>query len=330
MAQSIGLIGATLLAYFTGRVALLAWGFTVPYLVLWAWAAVIVRRAGYLPRRSRTVARLRSEVTHEFWRRLRPLLWVPIALQGCIATERVVSSLLGEEIVAATDYARFVIDSGQALIAVPLGLASLASFSRMPTREAERPLRQLVATTLIFVVPISVILSMEARPLVDAVYRRGHFSAAAAENCSIILSSLAWGFWALVTGYVLVKVLNAQGRNHSVAITVISSSVCTAIIHLSLYNMLGAFVIGAATSAGALVTLMFAAQMLSLLKCIMGLLLKLAPGVAAMWIVGTLCTLGGLPGLILSALLMALTWLGYLLMVPSLRLIVFRRTRATR
>jgi putative peptidoglycan lipid II flippase len=171
---------------------------------------------------------------------------------------------------------------------------------------------------------------MEARPLVDAVYRRGHFSAAAAENCSIILSSLAWGFWALVTGYVLVKVLNAQGRNHSVAITVISSSVCTAIIHLSLYNMLGAFVIGAATSAGALVTLMFAAQMLSLLKCIMGLLLKLAPGVAAMWIVGTLCTLGGLPGLILSALLMALTWLGYLLMVPSLRLIVFRRTRATR
>src|SRR6266540_4046496 len=88
--QSIGLIGATGAAYVSGQVALLAWGFTLSYVVLCGWAMFWVRRRGYLDDGPASAAEPAPQLAYrvaiaEFWRRLRPLLLVPLVLQGSIA-----------------------------------------------------------------------------------------------------------------------------------------------------------------------------------------------------------------------------------------------------
>src|SRR6266508_3495597 len=207
----IGLIGATGAAYVSGQVALLAWGFTLSYVVLCGWAMFWVRRRGYLDDGPASAAEPAPQLAYrvaiaEFWRRLRPLLLVPLVLQGSIAVERVVGSLLGVEVVAATEYSRFVVDSCMALLAAPLGLAGLASFAKMEAGEVADGLRRLIPPVLLVTTP------------------------------SVMLAGFALGIWASVLGYTLVKVLNARGANSRVAVVNMLSFSAAIGLNLLLYR----------------------------------------------------------------------------------------------
>src|SRR6266508_3657887 len=173
-------IAATGAAYVSGQVALLAWGFTLSYVVLCGWAMFWVRRRGYLDDGPASAAEPAPQLAYrvaiaEFWRRLRPLLLVPLVLQGSIAVERVVGSLLGVEVVAATEYSRFVVDSCMALLAAPLGLAGLASFAKMEAGEVADGLRRLIPPVLLVTIPLAMILCIDSRGITNLLYARGRF-----------------------------------------------------------------------------------------------------------------------------------------------------------
>ncbi|HEX6501471.1 MAG TPA: lipid II flippase MurJ [Micromonosporaceae bacterium] len=322
--QSIGLIAATVAAYLTGDVALLAWGFTGPFVVLWCWGAYWVRRRGYLapdvdqPRPVFDRAAYRP-VAAMFWQRLRPLLLVPVILQGSIAVERVVGSLLGVEVVAATEYTRFVVDSLMALVAAPLGLAGLASFAKMDAHEVGGGLRRMVPPVLMFTIPLALVLSINSTGIVTVLYARGQFDARAVAISSVMLLGFALGIWAQVLGYTFVKVLNARGANRMVAAVMMVSFGVPMLMNLSLYRYWGAFTIGASASFGGLVMFVASARALGVLRFSLRLLASLAPAALAAGAVGYLLSGPGLPRLAASAAATLTVWVVAVAAVPGLR-----------
>ncbi|MEO3748132.1 lipid II flippase MurJ [Plantactinospora sp. B5E13] len=328
--QSLGLIGATVAAYLTGHVSLLAWGFTVPYLLLLAWGAYWIRRRGYLrppgpgepteaaaePAVPRDAYRI---ALGEFWRRLRPLLLVPVILQGAIAVERAVGSLLGVEVVAATEYARFVVDSCMALLAAPLGLAGLASFARMAPEDVAGGLRRLLPPVLFVTVPLSLVLSLNSTGIVTVLYARGVFDQRAVEVSATLLLGFALGIWAQVIGYTLVKVLNARGANVRVAWVNAVSFAAAAGVNLLLFRHWGPFTLGAAASVGGLLMFLLSARLLGVLGYSARLIAVLLPGAVLAGLTGYLLAGPGILRLLASGLGILLVWVGYAAVVPGVR-----------
>jgi peptidoglycan biosynthesis protein MviN/MurJ (putative lipid II flippase) len=323
--QSVGLIGATLAAYQTGRVSLLAWGFTVPYVLLCGLGAFWVRRRGYLRGDDDGSAQQLPDRTgykvalSMFWRRLRPLLLIPVILQGSIGVERAVGSLLGVEVVAATEYARFVVDSCMALLAAPLGLAGLTSFAKMSAGEVAGGLRRLIPPVLFVTIPLSLMLCLNSTGIVTFAYARGEFDEKAVEISSVMLLGFALGIWAQVVGYTLVKVLNARGVNFRVAVVSAVSFSAAIAVNLLLYRYWGAFTLGAASSVCGLLMFVIAARWLGVLRFSMGLLVVLAPGAAAAGLAGYALQGRGFFALAASCTAILLVWTGYVALVPSLR-----------
>ncbi|MFG3701483.1 lipid II flippase MurJ [Micromonospora sp. NPDC047620] len=322
--QSIGLIGATVIAYLTGHVSVLAWGFTVPYVVLWCWGAYWIRRQGYLregdehgfQQPDRAAAKVALGM---FWRRLRPLLLIPVILQGSIAVERAVGSLLGVEVVAATEYARFVVDSCMALLAAPLGLAGLASFAKMKADEVGDGLRRMIPPVILVAIPLALILSVNSRGIVTLLYARGQFDDRAVDISSVMLLGFALGIWAQVLGYTFVKVLNARGANFQVAIVMAISFGVPIGINLLMYRHWGAFTLGAASSVGGLLMFIASAAWLRVLGFSTRLLAIALPGAAAAAAVGYLLSGPGLLRLAASCAAILLVWALYVAAVPQLR-----------
>jgi Uncharacterized membrane protein, putative virulence factor len=322
--QSLGLIVATVAAYLSGNVLLLAWGFTVAYLLLCAWGGYWIRRRGYLSRPERSEAgqsvgeAYRAALT-EFWRRLRSLLLVPVILQGAIAVERAVGSLLGVEVVAATEYARFVVDSCMALLAAPLGLAGLASFARMASEEVVGGLRRLLPPVFFVAVPLSLILSLNSTGIVTLLYARGVFDQRAVEVSATLLCGFSLGIWAQVIGYTLVKVLNARAANLRVALVNMVSFAAAAVVNLLLFRQWGPATIGVAASIGGLLMFLISARLLGVLGFSCRLIMLLLPGAALAAVPGYLLAGPGVLRLLASTLSILLIWLGYAALLPGPR-----------
>ncbi|WP_157631796.1 lipid II flippase MurJ [Catelliglobosispora koreensis] len=319
--QSIGLIAGTLAAYWTGEFAMLAWGFTVPYAGLALWGSYWIRRRKY---RQTGGAKLISPSPHRivlagFWQRLRPLLLVPVILQGSIAVERIVGSLLGIEVVAATEYARYIVDSCMALLAAPLGLASLASFSRLSASEAASRLRQLAPPVLLAMLPLSLMIGINSTEIVRIVYGRGQFDQQAVDVSATLLTGFAIGIWAHVLGYCFVKVLNAKGANRRVAMIMATSFITAIGMNLALYKHWGAFTIGAAYSVCGIIMLLASAWALSVGRFTVRLLCLLSPGVLLTGLAGSAASGPGLARLLLSCIAVAVVFIGYCIAIPGLR-----------
>jgi putative peptidoglycan lipid II flippase len=332
--QSIGLISATVAAYVTGNLALLAWGFTAPYIVLWAWGAYWVRRKNYLDHEDGTGSpplfdRSQSRTALAmFWRRLRPLPLIPVLLQGSIAVERAVGSLLGIEVVAATEYSRFVVDSLMALIAAPLGLAGVAVFARIRADEVRAGLDRLITPVLLITVPLSIALCINSRGIITFLYARGHFDKLAVDVSSIMLLGFALGIWANVLGYTFIKVLNARGENNRVAVVNGLSFGIAAGVNLVMWRFWGPITLGVASTIGGLVMFVGSAVSLGIMRHCLRLIALLSPGIVGAVAAGWLLAGDGLLRLIASCTVISLIWLGYVMSVPSFRRVVVARFRS--
>ncbi|WP_433293064.1 lipid II flippase MurJ [Actinoplanes sp. CA-030573] len=324
--QSIGLIAATLVAYFSGHASVLAWGFTGPYVLLCALGTFWTHQRRYLhvPVVDGTGIHLSYRVARRtaltlFWKRLRPLLLIPLILQGSIAVERAVGSLLGVEVVAATEYSRFIVDSCMALLAAPLGLAGLTSFAKMAAHEVSGGLKRLVPPVLLLTIPLSLVLTINAKGIVTLAYARGQFDERAVDISSVMLVGFALGIWAQVIGYTLVKILNARGANFRVAIVNAAAFGSAILVNLLLYRFWGAFTLGAASSICGLLMFALSAHWLGVLRFSLVRLAELAPGAALAGVTGWLLAGDGIVRLVASCAAIGVLFLGYVAAVPPLR-----------
>lgn len=265
--QSIGLILGTIAALLTERPTLLAWGFTGSYFALAAWSHSRVRALA-LPDMSVAGYGL-LDAAGQFWASIRPMLLVPILLQGSYAIERLVASLVDPAAVAAIDYARLITETAIVLVAGPLGMAVLSSHPTIQTAESRRQLQAIFGATALIFVPTSVAVAVNSNEVVALLFERGSFDQSSTALTSSILATSAITMWAQVATYVGVKALNAQSRNRAASLVVICGSAAAIATNLALHPLLGAPTLGLAISTGALVQL-------ALVVCLHGAAMTLA------------------------------------------------------
>lgn len=278
--QSIAFIAGTVAAFYLKRPMYLAWGFTLCYMVLCVggWCYLAHKKLLVWPQTWR-LADIR-EIQGSFWTSLWPLLPLPIFLQGNIAVERAISSLLGTGVVASLEYARIITETGVILIAGPIGMAGLSHLSAMKFSDVRDRMARMLPLLLAVLVSASTLLFVHSSTVVKILFARGAFNADSVRVTSLILSGLALGFWAQVVGYVLLKALNAQLRNRDVLGYSVAGLLVNGLCNVLAYRLLGPACLGIAASLNGLLVFTLALRSFGLWPQAARDLLRLSAGVA--------------------------------------------------
>jgi putative peptidoglycan lipid II flippase len=328
--QNIGLLGGTLLAWWSGEPVCIAAGFLAAYVLLAGWGlrAALLQGLHLWPRRGEWGAA--ASALGGVWRAVRVLLLVPVLMQIHFVVERRVASLVDANAVAALDYARFLTDTAVLLLAMPLGVAGLgamATLSEARCRDlAYRSLRMLLYAG----VPLSLALALHGETIVRAVYARGAFGPESVAATTAILRWLAAGLWALLIGYAGAKYLSARNRNAHVIGTYAAAFGCNVALNLVLHPFIGVAALGVAGAVNGVVFGLLMLRGLGLLARLRGDLLTvgaLASAYVALWALApaSLSANAWLPPLAFAAY-----WCAAVSLVPSCRQVVYETWVAVR
>lgn len=209
------------LLMFTGNAYVLACSFTIAFNVLLVWGVLSLWHEGVLSFSGLTVQQVVA-VGFDFFRRLRPILALPLAEQGNVWVERFTASRLTTGAVASLDYARSLTESALLLISQPLGMAVLSHHAADdPRARTEAMLRPLLAMIL----PASAFLIVFSTDIVRLVYYRGEFGDEALLLTSHALKGIGFGLWASTLAWILIRLLNSAGRNGVAALIITLSYV---------------------------------------------------------------------------------------------------------
>lgn len=319
--QNVGLVVGALAAFLMNQPLMLALGFTCAYVVFSVWATVRAWRVGIMQWPAHWSRISTRVVLGAFWRTLRPLILLPVFLQGTIVVERVVASLIGLDAVSGIDYAKFVTEGIITLISVPIALAGLGEWSGPSSAQTRPKVLRTAVLVLVLAVAVSSFLAMHTRLVVDVAYSRGAFGAASARVTSDILFGLTLGLWAQVLGYILVKALNAELRNHVVFWVMSLALAVNAGFDLVAYRSLGAVALGVGNSIYGIVLLVGALVALRMGRAVLARTWWLAVAVAGYVLLALLVPVDGPPWLrlvVVSTIALGY-WSLWVAFVPGLR-----------
>jgi putative peptidoglycan lipid II flippase len=251
--QNVGVMGGIAIMAITGQPMAIAWGFVLAFYAVAGYGLMTLWREGIIAARGLRAA-MPIEVSVALWRLFRPLLAVPLADQGNILLERSLASGVGIGALASLDYARTLTESAFYLVSQPIGYVVLArAAGRDHTDRADVALisRRLLAIGM----PISVFVAVFAPDIVTVVFARGAFDERAVQLTTGALRGIAFGLWASTLGWVLVRLLNAAGRNGVAAAIIVSAYASNAGFNFVAVPLLGTFGLGLGEALRGLVLL---------------------------------------------------------------------------
>jgi putative peptidoglycan lipid II flippase len=328
--QNVGLLGGTLLAWWTGEPVYIAAGFLTAYVLLAGWGvrAAWLQGLYFWPRRGEWAAA--AVAVRGVWQAVRVLMLVPVMMQVHFVVERRVASIVDANAVAALDYARFLTDTAVLLLAMPLGVASLGAMATLSDARcrdiAYRSLRMLLYAG----VPLSLALALHGETIVRAVYARGAFGAESVAATTAILRWLATGLWALLIGYAGAKYLSARNRNARLIGIYGAAFGCNVVLNVALHPFIGAAALGVAAAVNGIVFGLLMLHGLGVLARMRTDLLTvgaLAAAYVALWALApaSLTANAWLPPLAFAAY-----WCTAVSLVPSCRQVVYETWVAVR
>jgi putative peptidoglycan lipid II flippase len=228
--------------------------------------------------------------------------------------------------VAATEYANFVADSIVTFLAVPLGLAGLASIGvgdDVRSRARDR-IASVAAPVLAITVPMSVVLALRSDDVVALIYARGAFDQASVDATAAVMTGFAIGLWAQVLGYIGVRTFSGTLQTgFLVRCQAISFAAGIAVLTLAVPTRSPVF-IGLSGSVYGVTSLLLVCRRVSATSVVSRWILLMAPGA---------CLLAGLDRLLAPVLdgrplaacaVLTALWAVYCLSVPRLRTEVLR------
>ncbi|HGX2124496.1 TPA: lipid II flippase MurJ, partial [Escherichia coli] len=277
--QNVGMLLGAVTAYYFDKYELLAWGFTGSYIYFFVWSLLRKNSDVILARPKKLVAVDIRLVLNDFWKVLRPLLLLPIILQGNITLERALSSLVGLDAISSLDYAKFITETVIFFLSVPIAFAGLSAWSGLTSEDIKEKLSKIYTLLVILGMSVSFFLMCYSKSIVIVLFQRGAFDTTSVEMTSSYLQGMSIGLWAQVIGYIFIKALSAQLRNKQVLIVMILSLFGNAIVNIITYKSFGAFGIGLGCSAYGLFLLLTSAFFLGLHKNLHSSVLKMAAGI---------------------------------------------------
>ncbi|HEX7908861.1 MAG TPA: lipid II flippase MurJ [Paraburkholderia sp.] len=257
--QSLCLIASTCVAFVLKQPAWLATGFVIAQVICCAWGWRRISALGLVRRVHTSMQHLR-EIGGRVFALMRPLILLPILMQGNNAIERIVATKLAPGAVAAIDYARLVSDTVNILITIPFALTVLSELSGKPSGEVRKHLLRILTPLALVTIPASAFLCAHATNVVTLMYGRGAFGAQSIYLTSSILAALSLGIWAQAFGYVAQKALSAQLRNHTLIVFMFIGLTASVLVNLVASKWLGVAAIGFAASAYGLINCVLAAR----------------------------------------------------------------------
>ena len=251
--QNLSMMAGIAVMAVAGQPLAIPLSFVIAFNLVAAYGVVTLWREGTIEPMSVRPALL-AEVGGAFWRRFRPLLAIPIADQGNIVLERLLASGIAIGAVASFDYARTLTESAFYLVSQPIGyvvLTRAAGQGRTSEADIERISRVLLAVG----VPASVFIAVFATDIVRVVFARGAFDEHAVLLTTGALRGISLGLWASTLGWVLLRMVNATGRNGAAAAIVVTAYAANALVNLALVPVLGTLGLGLGEAARGLVLL---------------------------------------------------------------------------
>lgn len=281
--QNVGVIVGIAVTALTGHAIAIAWCFMIAFNVTAVWGAVMLWREGEL---DISGIRVRSAIrsSAEFLRRLRPLIVQPMADQGNIWLERLLASAAAVGTVASLDYARTLTESALFLVSQPVGFAVLSAATAATAADTRRRMMAISRPILALAMPMSVFLMVMSPDIVRLVFARGAFREDAVVLTSQALSGISVGLWAATLGWILVRLLNAAGRNARAAWILVSAYGANAAFNLAVVPHLGSLGLGLGEALRGVVLLGGTAAALGCLKPLLRLVLQVAPACALLWL----------------------------------------------
>lgn len=320
--QSLGLIAGTLFAFYFKNAIFLGWGFT------WAYGAYaligLLRLRGFLAVRPCDISwRLIKETLLCFWHTIKHIIFLPFLIQTNTAIERIVASLISIRVIAALDYAKFISESGIALLASPLGMAGIAKFSAQDLTESTRKIAEIMGLLLTFMIPISIFIMYYHSSIIQIIYTRGAFDNTSAYLTGQILFGISFGLWADVLSYFLIRILSAQLRNKEVLLYTVMALALDIVTKITLYKALGSFVLGLGYSIRSIILCLLVINAFNLNREFFSYFWKLFIGSIIYILICFLVTmnLNNMTRIyfLCSILMFLIYWIAYLVLIPSLR-----------
>lgn len=276
--ESIGLTIGVFISVWSRQVLAIAWAFVIAYVLFFLMVLAICFLKGQLRLVSMQALKANMRLLQrDFWKTVRPLLVVPLFMQGKFVVEKMVASLMAVSIVAALDYARFIVETGINILATPVGLLGLSVFSVLDGKKLAEKIESLVIILLTVAVPITLFLIINSKLIVAVIYGYGAFDNDAINQASTILTGMSIAFFAQVIGYVLIKILSAQLQTKRVMMYFIFALSCNILFIVAFFRLLGPICLGIGESIYAFLIFALCARYFNLGQLIKRMVFFLAP-----------------------------------------------------
>ena len=270
----------------SGNPIAIAWCFTAAFNVTALWGTWTLVREGSLDLRSVRPAIAFSAV-RQFLQQMRSMVVQPFAEQGNVWLERLLGSVSGIGVVASLDYARTLTETALFLISQPIGYVVLGR-GHQGAEQMRRYIEAIARPLCAVAVPASVFLFLFAPDIVRLVFARGVFDEHAVGLTGNAVRGIAVGLWAATLGWILIRSLNAAGRNRIAACILAAAYATNALFNLILVPIIGSLGLGLGEAVRGLVLLAGAAIALRCGGLLVRIILPVLPGCAVLGIAGTL------------------------------------------
>ena len=281
--QNIGLMAGIAVMALTGQALAVPLGFVIAFNLTAAYGVVTLRRKAAITLRGLR-PRLLIEVGAAFWVRFRPLLVIPLADQGNILLERALASGVALGAVASLDYARTLTETTFYLVSQPIGYVVLTR--ALAGGDVRNEVRVISRRLLALGLPVSVFIATFAPDIVRVVFARGAFDEHAVALTAGALRGISTGLWAAMLGWVLVRMVNASGRNGTAALIIVSAYAANVLVNVAAVPSLGTLGLGFGEAARGLVLLGGTAVALGCSALMLGCVARGAVGAVALAAVG--------------------------------------------
>lgn len=276
--QNIGMLLGVVGAFYLNNFSLLAWGFTGSYMLFCFWSLTRANAANIIAFPEEVSWPEVMSVLKSFWGVLKPLLLLPMILQGNIALERALSSLVSLEAVSSLDYAKFITETVIFFLSVPIAFAGLSTWAGQDLKQVRRKLKDIYTPLLVLSGSVSFFIFFYAKDLVSLLFYRGEFDLNSVKTTTDFVLGICFGLWAQVIGYVFLKALSAHLKNKQVLITMIVSLSGNALFNLLSYKTWGAMGIGIGSSVYGILLLIMSSWYLGLIGILLRPLMKIMSG----------------------------------------------------
>ncbi|MHC9418814.1 murein biosynthesis integral membrane protein MurJ [Sphingomonas citri] len=251
---NIGSLAGAALAYWTGSYHWLATAILASHLIFVTWTVVEVRRLGGLRPQRRFARDEVVAIGGRFIRNALSLLSLPLIVQSTLVVERIISSHLGTSVIASVDYARFLADTTVQLIAMPLGVMTMASHGGQRSAAIDSHVAQVAVVAMVLATPVAALMLAYPEQVTRAIFARGAFDEHSVQVTAALVRYMGGAVFVSVAGYYLIKALNAQLRNREALIVVAAASLSSIAVNALLWRVLGVATMGVAVASYSLVS----------------------------------------------------------------------------